>query len=52
MQKESEKLPKNFVFTCDGLSARGPLTSIFSVIHLPVNVIVSAEGKTSFELTI
>lgn len=40
-----EKLPKDFVFTCDGQSARGPLTSIFSVIHLPVNVVISSEGK-------
>ncbi len=43
--KRIEQLPKNFVFTCDGQSARGPLTSIFSVSHIPANIVISSEGK-------
>jgi peroxiredoxin len=38
-------LPRDFVFVCDGKSARGPLTSIFSVIQIPANVIISPERK-------
>lgn len=43
--KRLKSLPQDFVFVCDCQSARGPLTSIFSVIHIPVNVIISPEGK-------
>lgn len=43
--KRIESLSKKFIFVCDGKSARGPLTSLFSVIHIPVNVIISPEGK-------
>lgn len=43
--KRIKTLPQDFVFVCDCQSARGPLTSIFSVIHIPVNIIISPEGK-------
>ncbi len=43
--KRIEKLPKNVLYTCDGQSAHGQLASLFAVIHLPANVVISPDGK-------